>query len=62
MTTLEQQLQEQVELVWTSCSTCWGQRKLLSPVRRPTGALIGYVPSVCPTCLGLGETARIVSS
>jgi hypothetical protein len=40
-----------VQLVWTPCSCCWGQRRIF--VEAADGE--GYVPEVCAACLGMGE-------
>jgi hypothetical protein len=38
------------DAVWAPCGTCWGQRMLFTPAEH--GRL---VPSVCPSCMGIGE-------
>jgi hypothetical protein len=44
-------------VVWEPCGTCWGQRQIFD---NPNGE--GLVPHACPTCLGLGERAVVVTA
>ncbi len=39
---------------WSSCPTCWGQRRILEDRNGE-----GLVPLACPACLGLGEVAHV---
>jgi hypothetical protein len=40
-------------VTWTSCGTCWGQRRLWEDRNGE-----GLVPVRCPGCLGVGEQLR----
>ena len=40
-----------LELVWTPCSVCWGQRRIF--IEAAEGE--GYVPISCSLCLGVGD-------
>lgn len=42
--------------VWEPCATCWGQRRIFEDLNGE-----GLVPCACPTCMGMGERAVVVS-
>ena len=43
------------DVTWRDCPTCWAQGRILTPIRRPRGDLIGYTIEPCPDCLGTGQ-------
>jgi hypothetical protein len=40
---------------WAPCPTCWGQRRIWTPVEAPNGEGPVLVAVSCPGCLGIGE-------
>ena len=43
---------------WVSCAYCWGQRRIWEQVQAANGEGTILVATLCPGCLGIGETLR----
>lgn len=42
-------------MIWRTCSTCWGQRQIFESARNGEG----LIPTTCPECNGIGDTLDI---